>query len=504
MARSKRSRNRMISKASAPNSTREQRASKTQISTAAIEAIRHVVNILKPFELSPTQRLRTYQTMLLDDAVWTSFDSRASALETAQQSGYFQYDINSPQSVELYEFLKYNMELLEDQTPRSIGRCAAEMLINGWSPFEIVIHKADEEYPDKWKLKKLAYIHPLSLDPLKPYTLDQTANKILTLRQSGIAFFNGHQNSGTRLSWEGVKEIDFRKVAYCSYGGTSSQPMGTSPLDAAYTAWREKQLLQDYLLIGVTRDFSGTPVLRIPEDVLAAASADQTSPEAKQVNSLAQGMANMHSGDSSYVILPSDSQSESGNGLRAFDIQFLGVDGASKNFNITEIIEQKKRAIYNVLASQNLITGENGGGSYNLLEGQSSLQAIFVARDSMIIEEMWNKKVFPLLLDINGWNYKQSDLPKWKSGDVQPLSTEEFSKGVQRTQNFIPYIPKVLNQVYKGIGIDFEWDDKLTPDEIRAFLPTYENNTGQSDGTSGTGNTQAGGSASAVNSENAA
>lgn len=505
MARSKRSRRTThITKAAAPNTTREQRASKTQITTAAIEAIRQVVNILKPFELSYSQRLKTYQSMLLDDAVFASFDSRAMAIETAQKTGYFEYDINSEESTKLYEFLKYNMELLEEQTPRSIGRCAAEMIVNGWSPFEVVYHKADEEYSDKWKIRKLAYVHPLSLDPIRPYTLDNNSDRIINLRQSGLAFFNGINNSGTRLSWTGVKEIDFRKIAYCSYGGTPSQPMGNSPFDAAYTAWREKQLLQDYLLIGVTRDFSGTPVLRIPEDVLAAASADGTSPEAKQVNSLAQGMSNMHSGDSSYVILPSDSQNESGTGLRAFDIQFLGVEGASKNFSITEIIEQKKRAIYNVLASQNLITGENGGGSYNLLEGQSSLQAMFVARDSMIIEEMWNKQIFPQLLDLNGWSYKQKDLPKWKSGDVQPLSVEEFSKGVQRSQNFIPLMPKFLNQIYKGIGIEFEIDASLTPDEIRKLLPTYENNTGKSGGSSGVGDTQAGGSNSANNSENAA
>ena len=77
-------------------------------------------------------------------------------------------------------------------------------------------------------------------------------------------------------------------------------------------------------MIGVTRDFSGTPVLRIPEAILAAASQDPSSPEAAQVSSLADSMANMHSGDSSYVLLPSDSQAENGSGLRDFDIQFLG------------------------------------------------------------------------------------------------------------------------------------------------------------------------------------
>ncbi len=182
----------------------------------------------------------------------------------------------------------------------------------------------------------------------------------------------------------------------------------------------------------------------------------------------------------------------------------ITVEGGGKGFNITEIIEQKKRAIYNALASQNLITGEQSGGSFNLLEGQSSAQAMFVARDCMIIEEMWNKKVFPQLLELNGWEYEQKDLPKLRAGSIQPLSVEEFSKGVQRCQSFLPIVPEVMNQVLSGLGIKYEVDQDMTTDEIRKILPDYENNTGLSGGSSGTGGSQSGGASSSTNSENAA
>lgn len=497
--------NKINKAAGVPNTTSTQRSSKKQISTAAIEAVRHIVEILKPFELSKSQRLRTYQTMLMDDAIFAPIDSRSMAIETAMSKSYFEYDINSEESVAIKEFLEYNLATLDGQTPRSIGRAASEMIINSWSPFEIVYQNGSVEYPDKYHLKKLAYIHPLTLDQSIPFELSPDGNEILKLRQSASAFVgtNGNFNQ-SRLSWSGVKEIDFRRVAFCSYGASSTQPIGNSPLDAAYTAWREKQLLQDYLLIGVTRDFSGTPVLRIPEAILAAASQDPSSPEAAQVNSLADSMANMHSGDSSYVLLPSDSQAENGSGLRDFDIQFLGVEGGGKGFNITEIIEQKKRAIYNALASQNLITGEQSGGSFNLLEGQSSAQAMFVARDCMIIEEMWNKKVFPQLLELNGWEYEQKDLPKLRAGSIQPLSVEEFSKGVMRCKGLMPVVPSVINQVLSGIGIDYEVDKNMSTEDLRELLPDYEDNTGLSSGQSGTGDSQSGGAGSDNNGENAA
>ena len=67
----RRNKKKQINKAAGvPNTTSSQRSSKKQISTAAIEAVRHIVEILKPFELSKTQRLRTYQTMLMDDAIF--------------------------------------------------------------------------------------------------------------------------------------------------------------------------------------------------------------------------------------------------------------------------------------------------------------------------------------------------------------------------------------------------------------------------------------------------
>ena len=175
-----------------------------------------------------------------------------------------------------------------------------------------------------------------------------------------------------------------------------------------------------------------------------------------------------------------------------------------KGFNLVEILEQSKKAIYNAFGAANLLAGENGGGSYNLIEGQNSNHAFTVKRAVTLIEEVWNKDIFPQLFRLNEWKLSPKDIPKFKAGAVQEVSIEEFSKGVQRCQNFLPIIPDVLNQVYKGLGIDYELDENLTTEQIREMLPTFENHTGKSDGTSGTGTTQSGGASSAVNSENKA
>ena len=471
------------------STTTEQRSSKKQISTAAIHAVKKVLEILKPFELSRSQRHRTYQTMLLDDAVWSSFDSRAMAIERAQASGKFKYKKDSPVSKEIRDFLSYNMKNMTNQTSRSIGRCSAEMIIHGGAPFEKVFHKQSGEYSDHFTLKKLSYIHPLSLDQSAPYVTDDKGNSIVALRQSSSAFVGNDGISHNVKNPKGYVDIDTRRIAFCAYSATDTNPIGTSPLDAAYVAWREKQLLQDYLLIGVTRDFSGTPVLRLPSEVLSAAEEDPASSEAQQVLALSTGMADMHSGDASFMILPSDSQSESGTGLRDYEIQFLGVEGGGKGFDITEIIEQKKRAIYNVLASQHLITGENGGGSYNLSEGTTNMTSLFSGRDNMIVDEMWNKQVFPQLLRLNSIEYTQEELPVWESGEVQPVSLSEKGQYFNRVMRSLPAVADVVNILLEDIGADYRVPEDATPDQIREMTFDFqeEAKVGSGEGSSGTG-----------------
>lgn len=486
--------------------TRESRRGKSQISTAAIEQVRYIVEMLKPIELSQSRRLKTFQAMLRDDAVWSAVESRTKLVSKAQSKGYFQYDKNSPESVRIYEFLKWNMDNLVGQTPRSIGRSAAECMVNGIAPFEKVFHKTSGEFEDKWKLKKLAYIHPLSLDPVKPYETTTDGDEITFLRQSSSAF-TGNANAFSRnlfKTTEGVVKIRWDKVCYTTYSASGSQPFGVSPFEAAYTAWREKVLLQDYALVGVTKDFAGTPILYLPKDILEKASVDPTSREAAMVDNLQQGMSNLNAGDQTFMILPSDTQSESGNGLRETDIRFLGIEGSGKNFDINELIEQRKRAIHSVLGSPKL----DEGVSYNMLEGDANLQAFYVEEDNSMIEEMWNKQIFPQLMRLNEWEYKQTDIPVWVSGEIQPLSSDEVTKGLQRCTavGLLPkYDTKFLNEALEKMGYEYRYDENMSPEDVAALngTPTSRSGDGMETGLpNGTGDAVSSIDTSVSNMEN--
>lgn len=463
-------------------STRGSRKKKAVISSLAIEHVKRHVELLKPYELSATQRLKTYQSMLRDDAVWAAIDNRTTHIEKAQAKGYLKYDKNSAESVKLAEFFTYIMQNMELQTPRGVGNIAASMLTNGVAFMEKVLRKGEAPFADKWVLENLSQIHPLSLDAVNPTEISEDGRRIINLRQS-LNAFQGNLSAYTKGIFSkgsalGVINIDYRKVAVCAYGATSSQPLGVSPLDACYTAWREKVLLQDYTLVGVTKDFAGTPILYMPAELLEKADLDPTGPEADLVNSLNDNMANMHAGDQTYMILPSDAQSDSGTGLRDYDIKFLGVEGGGKGFDTHQLVEQRKKAIFTVLGSPNLIVGEEGGGSFNLLEGQSNIQAHYVERDNTIIDEMWNKQVFPTILKVNSMKPKATDIPVWIAGDIQPVSLETFTSGVQklgaaavlptRDPDFVNEVLERAGFTYRIDAKDPKWLDKMSEDTSRA------------------------------------
>ena len=151
------------------NTTTEQRASKRQVSTAGVKWIKDFANACKPFELSIGQRYKTYALMMLDDAVWASFDSRATAIERAQHNGKLKYKKDSEKSKEAKEFLEYCLKHMDSQTTRSIGRSCAEMIKNGSAPHEMVLRRGTGKYESSWTIKKLAFIDPSTLDTVKPF-----------------------------------------------------------------------------------------------------------------------------------------------------------------------------------------------------------------------------------------------------------------------------------------------------------------------------------------------
>ena len=490
------------------NNTTESRSSKKQMSTAAIETVKSIVNILKPYELSQTQRLRTYQAMMLDDAVGAAFSANSVLIEKAFSNYSVSFNENSETSKQAADFLSWNLANMNGQTVRSIARSAAEFKRDGLAPFEKMFRKGAGIWKDFWTIDKLSYIHPLTLDQKTPFTVVDGGRTVIEARQSTQALRNSSDMfSAAEVGKypKGYIPIPRKKLAFMTYSATDAQPFGSSPFDSCYTAWREKVLLQDYTLVGVTKDFSGTPVLYLPESILAEASSDPSSASGIMVEQLKANMANMHTGDQNYTILPSDTLSENGSGAKAFEIKFLGVEGGGKAFNTTEIIEQRKKAIYNAFGAANLLAGDGSGGSYNLMEGQNTIHAHYVERDISVIEETWNTDIIPQLFRLNEWGLSLEDFPKIVAGDIEPVSLDEAGKFFNRVMRSLPAVPEVVNHLLELQKIPYKIPAGTSPKDIREMLFDFqeESKVGGGEGSSGTGGSQNGGQ-SDNNSENTA
>lgn len=491
--------------------SREQRNIGGLTSTVAIETVRKMTDLLKPWELNPQNKYKTYQCMLQHPDIYSAVESRITGIEGAQAKPKLKYNKSSERSLWLKEFIEYNIHCMEG-TPRSIGREAAEIVVNGLSLFEVSM-KRELNYSDYIGyrvLDKISYIDPLTIDQTKPFTVKGGGRNLVYLNQRKEAF---RDTSGLLdkkvIGLSGNVEVDMRKVAMVAYGATQSKPFGTSPLDAVYPVWKEIELINEYLLMGIQKDLAGTPVLRVPQDLLDEA-ADPNSVAAITLEKLKTHMGNLHAGDQSYIILSSDTWNENGSGAQQYDISFKGIDGVNKNFDLVSIIEQKRKIIYTVLGAADLITGENGGGSYNLLEGKTNLRAHYSKRDNLVIDEVWNNTIIPLILKMNGlFDEKVTDIPVYRHGDVQPVSLDELSKGTQR-MGAVGLLPKYdidfLNETYEKMGYDYRLDDDLTIEELKELLSeeTSRSGDGMKSGlNNGTGDSTGGGDNSVTNTENA-
>lgn len=488
------------------NTTAEQRKATTQTSTLSLEFVKNYVEIMKPYDLGRANRLRTYQAMLRDDSCYSGWELRTYLTQETQHNGRFIYDGTNQTSSNIADYFKHVMASMDYQTPRSVAGAACERIFNGYAPFEIVTKEGSNRWLGYHTLKVLSYIDPLTVDPLKPFTTTSDGNSIVAIRQLSAAFSNTDgRNSIAFTSSGNARDIDYRKIAMCSYSSTPSEPIGASPFDAAYEPWRIKRLIQEYAIVGVQKDMAGTPILLVPQKLLDDAK-EEGSLAWYTVEQLKNQMANLHAGDQAYMILPSDTYNDGGSGQKIYDITFKGVDGSGKQQDLIGLIDQCSKAIHKVLGSINLVSAEQGTASYNSLSGAGDILLNYVKQDSRAIDEMWNKKIFPLLLRLNKDKFGEVDpvdIPRWQHGEAAPVPLDEVGKYLNRVARLIPCVPEVINKVLEPFNLPYRVPADATPEQIREMLFTFvePSKTGTGDGSSGTGMNAQGNSD--TNSDNA-
>ncbi len=457
----------------------------------------------KKTELAMPRRLCVFDNMMLDDAVFNSVDVTNLLVVMAMTNGKFVAGPSkSSASQAAADFMNYNIRNLSVGTWMEASNNAATDLTYGFSLQNIVTEKRMAgEYKGMRVLKALS---PRSQQSVYGWVWDKNFRNVqgfvqkpnlLQNREPKFGKFNANIALSNTFNFnQNYPFIKSEQLLHYRYNPTNNNPQGDSPLMHCYDAWLEKKLVEKYEVVGVSKDLGGALVLRVPSELIEKANDPATYPdEAAEYAALQTDAGALHAGESAYIVLSSDVDEHSK--VPDYDIQFKGIDGGGKQYKTSDIIEQKRKSIYNVFGAGFLLLGQDSQGSYALSSSLNSTHGFYAQRNIMWKTDVLNNQLVPTLLKANNIQLNWKDMPVFEAADPDELDIDLMSKAIQRMKSVGAMTPKGLEYWYEKAGMPTEGIDELNFDDGDT------SRGGEGGGTSGTGNSASGGSTSANKSD---
>jgi len=455
-------------------------------------------------ELTMPRRLCTFDSMMADDAVFNSVDVTNLPVLMALAGGKFVSNNGSAISEEVAKFLNYNIRNLSSGTWLQAINNLNTDIIYGFSLLNIVTEKRNSgPYKGFRVLKKLA---PRDQKSVYGWVWDKEFREVIgfvqkpNLKKNRNPKMTDFAQGLTSLDTAALQQSNYpfiksEQLLHRVYNPTNNNPQGDSPLMHCYDAWLEKKLVEKYEVVGVSKDLGGALVLRVPSQLIERANDPATYPdEAAEYTALQEDAAALHAGESSYIVLSSDV--DAATKIQDYDIQFKGIDGGGKQYKTSDIIDQKRKSIYNVFGAGFLLLGQDSTGSYALSSSQTSTHAMYVQRNILWKTDLINNQLIPTILKANNIQLDWEDMPVFEPMDPDELDLDVLSKAIQRMKSVGGLTEEALTELYEKANLPTDGIDKLVFDDGDT------SRGGESNGTSGTGNTQSGGASSSTNSEN--
>ena len=118
-------------------------------------------------------------------------------------------------------------------------------------------------------------------------------------------------------------------------------------------------------------------VVRVPSELIERANNPTDYPnEAIEYQNLQTDAANLQNGKSSFILLSSDTDPSTR--TPDYDIQFKGIDGGGKNYEVTKLLDHFNKSVYNTFNTGFLLLGQGASGSYALSSNQKDMHSFFV------------------------------------------------------------------------------------------------------------------------------
>ena len=457
-------------------------------------------------ELRWPQSIETYKKMAKDAAI-------SPALELVETMiARVPWDVKIPEGYEeeLADKANYLKQVMVDMDHdwQSMIKQAATFKRYGFSTLEIVLRYRRKESGSKFNdglvgVKKL----PIrAQDTIEGWYWKNSGRELAGLVQRVCIPDNAQASDG----WDfvnanlqnvkgGSKKIARKKFLLFRNNPLKDSPVGTSPLNGCWQAWKYKTAFQEAEAIGAAQDVNGFKVLYLPPQYMAADASDENK---AVFQAYQQAMANMHVAKQSGLILPLLLDET---GKRMFDFEVMSVTG-QRSFDTNAIIARYNAEILTCLFADFLALGQQGGGSFALGETKVSIIEMGIQAALDEIKNQLNHQLVRTLWEQNGWD--TTIMPEFTYGNVSKESLDEVSKFIQRTAavSTFPRNRDTINWVMKQADIPYRVPDTMTQEELDAALGnmTSKSGSGMAEGlNSGTGTVDgSSGDSSISNAEN--
>ncbi len=236
-----------------------------------------------------------------------------------------------------------------------------------------------------------------------------------------------------------------------------NNPQGVSLLRAAYRPWYFAKRLEEVEAIGVDRDLTGLPMVRIPSEHIAGNT--QTFQNWKKM------VRNVRRGEQEGIVLPSDRDATTNEYL--YDFSLL-TTGGRRQIDIGAIIERHDRRIALTMLADFLFLGQGGqggrgGGSYALSESRSELFSLALGTILDSIASVLNRYAIPRILTLNGMEVEHP--PTFTHSDVSIPDMQGLADAMLKfSQAGMPLFPDVgvENVLRSYLGMPELTDDEIT------------------------------------------
>ena len=300
------------------------------------------------------------------------------------------------------EFVESTMEDM-DMGWHSVIDEVCSQFTYGFAPMEVAwkVRGGPEEMPGRRSKFTDGYIAPRAIslrgqNSIQRWMIDPDDSSIDGLVQM-------KQNGQT-------VEIPIDRLLLFRTTEAKNNPEGQSVLRRAYRAWYFKKKLEEIEAIGVERDLSGIPLVRIP----SAYMATNATPADKRVYQRYQELAKTVRQDQQMgIVMPSDRDPK---GHLLYEIELMNT-GSSRRVDSNVIIERYERRIAMSAMAEFLFLGSTSAGSFALSSDKTSLFASAIGGFLRGICDVLNRHHLPRMWRLNGFPIET--MPHLAPGDIE-------------------------------------------------------------------------------------